>query len=67
MEQGRIERDQLLPLQAADLLAYCVRAERDSGERRHKVVKSLVLAALKAIDTGLAVIDEIQLQYLRDR
>jgi hypothetical protein len=56
-----------LPLQAADLLAYCVRAERDTGERQDKVLRSPIFPALKAIDTGIAVVEEKQLQYLRDR
>jgi hypothetical protein len=53
-----------LPLQAADLLAYCVRAERDTGDRHVKVVRSPVLSALKAIKTGIVVMGESYLQYL---
>jgi hypothetical protein len=60
------DRD-FLPLQASDLLAYCVRAERDHGKRRDRVMRSAVLPALKTIPTGIAVIEEKQLRYLRDR
>ena len=56
-----------LPLQAADLLAYCVRANRDPGKRGDTVRRSAVLAALRTINTGIAAIEEKQLQYLRDR
>lgn len=50
-----------LPLQAADLLAYCVRANRDPGERGDRVRRSPVLSALGAIDTGIGLIEEKQL------
>ena len=59
---------QFLPLQAADLLAYCVRATRDPSDKRHEsALRSPVLSALRAIPTVLAYIDEEQIEYLRDR
>lgn len=58
---------QFLPLQAADLLAYCVRAEREPTERGDKVKRSSVLPALHSIPTFLSYVDEEQMQYLQDR
>lgn len=57
-----------LPLQAADLLAYCVRASRDLTDERHgPALRSPVLSALRAIPTALAYVSEKQIQHLRDR
>jgi hypothetical protein len=58
---------QFLPLQAADLLAYCVRASRDPDPRHDRVRNSPVLAGLRSIPTVLAHVDEEQMRYLRDR
>ena len=58
---------EFLPLQAADLLAYCVRAGRDPDTRHDKVRNSPVFAALRGIRTGIASVSEKQLQYMRDR
>jgi hypothetical protein len=57
---------QFLALQAADLLAYCVRAGRDPDLRHDRVRKSPVYAALRAIPTVLLDIDDGRAQYLRD-
>ncbi len=58
---------QFLPLQAADLLAYCVRAGRDPDPRHDRVRNSPVYSALRAVPTVLAYIDDARAQYLKDR
>jgi hypothetical protein len=58
---------QFIPLQAADLLAYCVRTTRETDPTRDKIRDSPVLPAIRSIPTVLAYIDEQQCQYLRDR
>jgi uncharacterized protein DUF3800 len=58
---------QFLPLQAADLIAYCVRAIRDPDKRHDRVRNSPVLAALRSIPTVLAYAGNEKMQYLRDR
>lgn len=58
---------QFLPLQAADLLAYCVRAGRDPDERHDRVRDSPVYAAMRSIPTALAYVDRERMQYLQDR
>jgi hypothetical protein len=58
---------EFLPLQAADLLAHCIRASRNPHKRYDRVRNSAVFNALRSVPTGLAVVGEKQLQYLRDR
>jgi Protein of unknown function (DUF3800) len=55
------------PLQAADLLAHCIRASLNFHKRYDRVRNSAVFTALRSIPTGLAVVGKKQLQYLRDR
>jgi uncharacterized protein DUF3800 len=58
---------QFLPLQAADLLAYCVRASRDPDKRLDHIRNSPVVAALRSIPTVLAYVGNEKMQYLQDR
>jgi Protein of unknown function (DUF3800) len=58
---------QFLVLQAADLLAYCVRAGRDPDPRNDRVRRSPVYSALRAIPTVLAEIDDARAQYLEGK
>lgn len=58
---------QFLPLQAADLLAYCVRAGRDPDKRHDRVRNSPVYAAMRSIPTVFAYVDRERMQYLQDR
>jgi Protein of unknown function (DUF3800) len=58
---------EFLPLQAADLLAYCIRTSRHLHARYGRVRNSPVFGAMRSIPTGLAVAGEKQLQYLRNR
>lgn len=58
---------QFLPLQAADLLTYCVRATRDPNPLHDRVRQSPVIAALRSIPTPLAYAYEDRIRYLRER
>lgn len=58
---------QFLPLQAADLLAYCIRAGRDPDVRHDRVRNSPVYTAMRSIPTVLAYVDREKMQYLQDR
>jgi len=67
-QEPRFEDDKyFMPLQAADLLAHCVRAHHDPELRYDRVRNSPVFTALRAITTALVTVDETQMQYWRDR
>jgi len=57
-----------LPLQAADLLAHCIRAHLDPAEPRYdRVRQSAVFAELRSIPTALCRMGHQTFEYLRDR
>jgi Protein of unknown function (DUF3800) len=64
----RFENDKLqMPLQAADLLAGCARADHDPDLKYDRVRKSPVFSALRDITTALVTVDGDAMQYWRDR
>jgi hypothetical protein len=64
----RFEDDQQYPpLQAADLLAYCIRVDHDLDPRHERVRRSAVFRHLPEIATAVVSIGENQMQYMRDR
>jgi len=67
--EPHFEDDQkFLPLQAADLLAHCIRAHLDPTEPRYdRVRQSRVFEALRAIPIALVPMDEGVFQYLQER
>jgi hypothetical protein len=65
--EPRFEDDKVfMPLQAADLLAHCVRAHFDPEPKYDRVRNSPVFTALRNITTALVEIDEVQMQSWRD-
>jgi hypothetical protein len=59
---------QFLPLQAADLLAHCIRAHFDPNEPRYdRVRNSQIFAALRSIPTILCPMGDEIFTYLRNR
>jgi hypothetical protein len=56
-----------VPLQAADMLAHCIRAYFDPHVRYQRVRESAVLPALREIPTALAIIGARHLHYMRSR
>ena len=59
---------QFLPLQAADLLAHCIRVHFDPGKSRYdRVRNSQVFAALRSIPTILCPMGNEIFSYLRAR
>lgn len=64
----RFENDRLqMPLQAADLLAGCIRAHHDLDPKYDRVRKSPIFDALRDIVTALVTVDAEQMRYWRDR
>jgi hypothetical protein len=67
-DRPRFENDKLqMPLQAADLLAGCVRASHDPDPKYDRVRKSPFLPALRDIVTAQVMVDAEQMQYWRNR
>ena len=66
--QPRFEDDKhFVPLQAADLLAYCIRVQSDPTSRNKRVLKSPVFDALRSIPTALIQVGNEEMEYLRNR
>jgi hypothetical protein len=56
-----------MPLQAADLVAHCIRADHDPDPKYVRVRNSPVFGALRDIVTALVTVDPEQMQYWRTR
>jgi hypothetical protein len=66
--EPRFEDDEhFMPLQAADLLAHCVRAYNDPDPKYERVTKSPVFSALRAMNVAYIPITKGQMEYWRDR
>ena len=67
-QQPRFEDDKnFMPLQAADLLAYCIRVQSDPNPRNKRVLKSPVFDALRSISTAFIQVGNEEMEYLRNR
>lgn len=67
-KEPRFEDDMnVLPLQAADILAFCIKAHTDQSGRYEQVRESPIFSELRSIPTLLIQVGENEMQYFKNR